>query len=412
MRPNFVIFNFLSLGYVNKKYRHQVTKAFILGSKKKPKTNSILKVQKLIVLIPKFYIDPDITKAETLPASFYRNSEVFEALKAKVFYNSWQWIGDIHQIKDDTNVAPSVLLDGFLTEPILLTKDKEEKVYCLTNVCTHRGNLVVGKAGKTKKLICGYHGRRFDLDGTFEHMPEFNDAADFPRPCDHLHQFPLKQWGPFLFAGLEPSFDFQKVIDTMNERVGFLPLDEFKLDKTLGKDYKVNAHWALYCDNYLEGFHIPFVHDDLDEVLDYGNYDTILHEHLNLQIGYADDQTETVFDLPENHIDYGKKIAAYYYWVFPNMMFNFYPWGCSVNLVQPISTNKTKISFYSYVYDASKLEKGAGAGLDKVEMEDEEVVEGVQKGVRSHFYKAGRFSPTREKGVHHFHQLLAQFLNA
>ena len=73
---------------------------------------------------------------------------------------------------------------------------------------------------------------------------------------------------------------------------------------------------------------------------------------------------------------------------------------------------KTKISFYSYVYDASKLEKGAGAGLDKVEMEDEEVVEGVQKGVRSHFYKAGRFSPTREKGVHHFHQLLAQFLNA
>ncbi|KAG1649528.1 Choline monooxygenase, chloroplastic [Nymphon striatum] len=317
----------------------------------------------LMVLAPKFYIDPDITKAETLPASFYRNPDVFEALKTKVFYSSWQWIGDIHQIKEDCNVAPSVLLEGFLTEPILLTKDKNEKVHCLTNVCSHRGNLVVGQASKTKKLICGYHGRRFGLDGAFEHMPEFNDAGDFPRPCDHLHQFPLKQWGPFLFAGLEPSFDFQKVIDTMNERVGFLPLDEFKLDKTLGKDYKVNAHWALYCDNYLEGFHIPFVHDDLDEVLDYGNYDTILHDHLNLQIGYADDQTETVFDLPENHIDYGKKIAAYYYWVFPNMMFNFYPWGCSVNLVQPISTNKTKISFYSYVYDASKLEKGAGAGF-------------------------------------------------
>lgn len=364
------------------------------------------------MLVPKFYIDPDITKAETLPASFYRKSEVFDALKTKVFYNSWQWIGDIHQLKETNNVAPSVLLDGFLTEPILLTKDKNEKLHCLTNVCTHRGNLVVGETGKTKKLICGYHGRRFDLDGTFEHMPEFNEATDFPRPCDHLHQFPLKQWGPFLFAGLEPSFDFQKIIDTMNERVGFLPLDKFKLDETLGKDYTVNAHWALYCDNYLEGFHIPFVHDDLDEVLDYRNYDTILHEYLNLQIGFADESTETIFDFPVDHIDNGKKIAAYYYWVFPNMMFNFYPWGCSINLVQPISTNKTKVSFYSYVNDASKLEKGAGAGLDKVEMEDEEVVEGVQKGVRSHFYKAGRFSPTREKGVHHFHQLLAQFLNA
>ncbi|MGB5275485.1 MAG: SRPBCC family protein [Flavobacteriaceae bacterium] len=47
-----------------------------------------------------------------------------------------------------------------------------------------------------------------------------------------------------------------------------------------------------------------------------------------------------------------------------------------------------------------------------MELEDEAVVHGVQKGVRSHFYQAGRFSPTREKGVHHFHRLLASFLNA
>jgi len=93
-------------------------------------------------------------------------------------------------------------------------------------------------------------------------------------------------------------------------------------------------------------------------------------------------------------------------------MFNFYPWGLSVNLVQPLGLNKTKVSFVSYVLDESKLDKGAGSGLDKVELEDEEVVEGVQKGIRSQFYNTGRFSPNREKGVHHFHRLLAQFLNA
>ncbi|MGB5434469.1 MAG: SRPBCC family protein, partial [Maribacter sp.] len=160
-----------------------------------------------------------------------------------------------------------------------------------------------------------------------------------------------------------------------------------------------------------EGFHIPFVHEDLNAVLDYGNYDTIIHEHLNLQIGYAEG-TDTVFELPKGHRDHGKKIAAYYYWVFPNMMFNFYPWGLSVNIVQPVDIDRTKVSFYSYVFDASKLDKGAGSILDKVEMEDEEVVEGVQKGVRSKFYQAGRFSPTREQGVHHFQRLLAHFLNS
>ncbi len=74
--------------------------------------------------------------------------------------------------------------------------------------------------------------------------------------------------------------------------------------------------------------------------------------------------------------------------------------------------NKTKVSFISYVYDETKLESGAGALLDKVEREDEFVVEGVQKGLQSRFYKAGRFSPKREKRVHHFHSLLAKYMNS
>ena len=358
----------------------------------------------------KFHIDPDIKKAETLPASFYRDQAVFDAIKEKVFLKSWHWIGDKNLVKLPQSVHPFVLLDGYLTEPLLLTRNADDEITCLTNVCTHRGNLVALHPGKSKKLICTYHGRRFDLKGKFESMPEFEEAADFPRPCDNLHQFPVLEWGPLLFTGLDTQIDFEGVIITMKERVGFLPLDEFSYSEVLSKDFLVHAHWALYCDNYLEGFHIPFVHESLNNVLDYGSYRTEVYEHCNVQIGYTDEATE-VFDLPEGHPDYGKKVAAYYYWVFPNMMFNFYPWGLSINIVKPIDIHRTKVSFISYVYDPSKLEKGAGSGLEKVEREDEFVVENVQKGVNSTFYKAGRFSPTREKGVHHFHRLLAQFLN-
>ena len=358
----------------------------------------------------KFTIQADITKAETLPASFYRDRDVFESLKEKVFLKSWQWIGDTDLVQLPNSVHPFVLLDGYLTEPLLITKQADETISCLTNVCTHRGNLVALNPGKSKKLICTYHGRRFGLDGSYESMPEFEEAQDFPRPCDNLHKFPLEKWGPLLFVGLNPSFEFSKVIDKMKERVGFLPLDEYSHNPVLSKDFLVHAHWALYCDNYLEGFHVPFVHEDLNKVLDYGSYKTEIYDHCNLQIGYTNEATE-VFDLPEDHIDYGKNVAAYYYWVFPNMMFNFYPWGLSINVVKPIDINRTKVSFISYVYDPSKLEKGAGTALEKVEREDEFVVENVQKGVNSSFYKAGRFSPTREQGVHHFHSLLAQFMN-
>ena len=141
-----------------------------------------------------FFIDPDITKAETLPTSFYKDQD------DHIFLKTWQWIGDENQVELSQTAHPFVLLDGYLTEPMVLTRDKQNNIHCLTNVCTHRGNMVILGSGKTKKLTCMYHGRRFNLQGEMEHMPEFKEAKNFPRPCDNLHKFPLKKWGPFLFA--------------------------------------------------------------------------------------------------------------------------------------------------------------------------------------------------------------------
>lgn len=357
-----------------------------------------------------FYIDPDIRQAHTLPASFYKDPAVFERIKTNIFLKSWQWLGDEQQVPVANSVAPFVLLPHFLNEPMVLSKDANEEIHCLSNVCTHRGFQVVQHPGKCRKLTCLYHGRRFKMDGSFEFMPEFKDAKDFPRPCDDLYRFPLEKWGPFLFAGLNPTFDLKPVFAKMEERIGFLPIETCILDTSRSKDYLVHAHWALYCDNYLEGFHIPFVHHDLNDVLDYGAYKTEVYDYCNLQIGYTEDAVE-VFDFPEGHPDYGKNVGGYYYWVFPNMMFNFYPWGISVNIVKPIAPNRTRVSFLSYVYDEQKLGEGASADLDKVEREDEFVVEGVNQGIQSAFYKAGRFSPKMEQGVHHFHRLLAQYVN-
>jgi choline monooxygenase len=359
--------------------------------------------------LAKYTINPDIRKAETLPGSFYQDSAVFDQLREKVFVKTWQWIGDESQLPLGEAVSPFVLLDHFLTEPLLLSRDAKGEVHCLSNVCTHRGNIVAHHPGQCKQLLCQYHGRRYELTGAFKSMPEFKEAENFPRPCDDLKKFELRNLGPHLFTSLDPSFDLKDTLSWMNERIGFLPLEQFKHRPDLSKDYLVNCHWALYCDNYLEGFHIPFVHPDLNAVLDYTNYVTELTTHGNLQIGQAN-SGEEVFDLPRNHPDYGKHIGAYYYWLFPNMMFNFYPWGLSINVVRPLTKDKTKVSFITYVWDESKLERGAGALLDKVEREDEFVVEGVHQGLKSRFYPGGRFSPTREKGVHHFHRLLADFM--
>jgi choline monooxygenase len=159
-------------------------------------------------------------------------------------------------------------------------------------------------------------------------------------------------------------------------------------------------------ENYLEGFHIPYVHPGLNQAVDFASYADELFRYSSLQVAQARSD-EPAFEKQGGD---GKRIAACYAWIFPNLMLNFYPWGLSVNRVVPEAVDRTRVEFRAYVRDEAKRGRGAGAGLHEVEMEDEAVVEAVQRGVRSRFYRGGRYSPTRERGTHHFHRLLCEFL--
>jgi choline monooxygenase len=357
----------------------------------------------------KLHVNPDIAQAHTLPTDFYLDPAYFKRTKERVFEKSWHFVGDTSQVKDPGWVTPVTLLEKFLDEPLLLSRDPEGALHCVSNVCTHRGNILVERPCLLREIRCKYHGRRFQLNGNFRAMPEFNEVKNFPADTDNLARLPLFQVGNLLFTSLTGTLAAEDFFGDMMARIRWMPLEEFHFRPELSREYILDAHWALYCENYLEGFHIPFVHAGLNAVIDYGKYSTELYPYASLQLGLAK-QNDTVFDFPPSAPDYGKQVAGYYFWVFPNMMFNFYPWGLSINIVKPLGLARSKISFLSYVWDENKLRQGAGANLHQVEMEDEDIVAQVQKGIRSRFYQHGRYSVKMEKGTHHFHRLLAEFL--
>jgi choline monooxygenase len=339
-------------------------------------------------------IDPDIAVAQTLPGAFYSDAAAFARLRDRVFARTWQWLGPLDDVAQPESLSPRDLLPGFLDEPLLLARDAGGTLRCLSNVCTHRGNLLVREACRAKQIRCGYHSRRFDLAGKMTFMPEFREARGFPRPEDDLPEVAFGDWAGQALASLDPAAPLDAFLGDARASLSADPVERLAHDPSRDREFEVKAHWALYVENYLEGFHIPFVHPALNEAVDYGSYASELHRYSNLQL--AHDRQGTV--------------AARYWWVFPNLMLNVYPWGISVNVVQPLALDRTKVIFRSLVWDASKLEQGAGSGLDRVEAEDEAVVEAVARGVRSRLYGRGRYSPTRERGVHHFHRLLAEFL--
>src|SRR5688572_31964452 len=208
----------------------------------------------MTTVTPKVEIDADIRAAATLPARVYSDPAYYALQQDRVFARSWQAATDAARVKAPGHVLPFTLLEGCLDDPLVITPDDDAELRCLSNVCTHRGALVVEGEGHLKSLRCRYHGRRFALDGSCVPMPEFDETANFPTAADNLPQLPLERWGPLLFTSLAPAISFAEWMAPVNNRVAWMPLEEFRHDRKTSRDYLIDANWALYCDNYLEEF--------------------------------------------------------------------------------------------------------------------------------------------------------------
>lgn len=358
---------------------------------------------------PRLQVDSDLRRARTLDAAFYLDPALWALARERVFARSWQWLGGLADVAAPGTLAPRVLLPGLLDEPLLLARDAAGTLRCLSNACTHRGNLLVTTVCRAAHIRCGYHGRRFGLDGRMQLAPGFEDACDFPSPRDDL---PSPAFGDFEghgFAALGATGPLDALLGEMRDRLAWLPLGDWQAAPEHSRDYEFDAHWALYVENYLEGLHIPYVHPALSRTLRLADYRYELGRASVLQLALAR-EGEPAFAPPPVSPDHGLRVAAYYWWLFPNLMFNVYPWGLSVNLVQPLSPARTRVQFRSFVADPALLGQGAGGALDGVEREDEHVVLGVQQGLRARLYGGGRYAPEHEAGVHHFHRLLVQAL--
>ena len=162
----------------------------------------------------KIEIDEDIRVAKTIPSKFYHSQKVFSRLK-DLFNKSWQFVGNT-DLLESNNVCPDILLEGMLNEPYILTK-KGNEIQCLSNVCTHRGNLVCGEACKTNNLVCGYHGRQFEIDGTMKFMPEFENVKDFPDDGDNLPEIEMETWKNMIFIINDKRCDLSELTSPMVE---------------------------------------------------------------------------------------------------------------------------------------------------------------------------------------------------
>jgi len=109
-----------------------------------------------------------------------------------------------------------------------------------------------------------------------------------------------------------------------------------------------------------------------------------------------------------------RKGRALYYWIYPNLMLNWYPGHLDTNLVIPLAVDRTKVVFEFFFDDVgparSEANRQSIAVSERIQDEDVAICESVQRGLASRAYRAGRLSVRREAGENLFHRLLARDL--
>jgi len=217
--------------------------------------------------------------------------------------------------------------------------------------------------------------------------------------CIHLDPIYVSEWQGLVFAAVtRPLITTDELLAGIPERIE--PIDLAKLDFHTQVAYDLECNWKVYVDNYLEGYHLPQVHPGLNRLLDYRSYTTHTAAWYSWQ--------HSPLDGSQGPYAAGE---AHYYFVFPNLMLNILPGRLQINRVLPVSQRQCRVLFDYYYADmesaaARKMIEADLRFSDEVQKEDIGICERVQKGLESGCYTAGRLSPKREAGVHHFQELV------
>jgi choline monooxygenase len=323
--------------------------------------------------------------AVALAAPCYVDAAFHAFERDVVFARSWQLVA-----REDQVAAPG---DHVVTAigdvPLIVVRGEDGALRALHNVCRHRAGPLATCDGKgARALTCAYHGWTYGLDGALRGAPEMGAADDFAVTQIRLPEGRVAPWHGLVFAALGDAPPFSEVIAGVTTAA---PL-AFAQRVT----YEIACDWKVYVDNYLEGYHLPRVHPELNALLDYRRYRTELAAWSVLQSSPLDRANSL----------YGSG-AALYYWLYPNTMLNVLPGRLQTNRVLPLAAGRCRVDFeYFYAPGARDDHVDDIAFSDRVQHEDIAICEAVQRGLASGSYLAGRLNPVREQGVRHFHELL------
>jgi choline monooxygenase len=339
---------------------------------------------------------------ETLPWSWYSDAELLELERRQIFTRGWQYVGHTGQIERAGDYFAATA--GHV--PVVVVRDEAGELRAFVNVCRHRGSEVMSGSGNRKTLQCSYHAWTYALDGSLRSAPRSEREPGFDAEGLSLLPVRMETLGPLIFVN--PDADgppFGEIAAGIPESLasGGIELNSLAFDRRI--DFSLEANWKVVIENYLECYHCPTAHPDFSRAVDV-NPDSYVLETArwsSSQYGRARDG--------QGPIETGQ-----FHFLWPNTRINVFPGppNLSIGPARPAGPERTE-GFFDYFF-APEVDAEARDELiafdSQVGAEDRQLVESVQRGMRSGLIDHGRLLPRSERLIEHFQGLVGDVLGA
>ena len=362
-----------------------------------------------------------------LPEAYYDDS-FYAVEQERLWARSWVTVGVLSEV----DKPGRVIVRTVAGRSVIVTTKSDGELRALLNVCRHRGTQLVEDDGAVgARIRCPYHAWTYDFDGALLGTPLFegseipedqqglfdmSDVKEFDRADYGLFSVRVAAWGGLVFVALSDD------VPELSTWLGDLPdrLDGYSLETwqvQASQVYDIRSNWKLIAENFMEYYHLPWVHPELVKV-------SRMQDHYRFQgpgmytgmttSPVSRDENSVWLDLPPHSGIEGRNLeAGRFILMFPNVAVAVLPNHAFVMVLEPEGPGRTAERTYLLAHPETVASGVADEALkrlhefwDDVNREDIEIVERVQRGVATPEYRGGRMCYRFEEPLHRFQNMV------
>ena len=198
-----------------------------------------------------------VTPNRALPLDAY-DADAAAADQAAIWRGGWVFVATSDQVADPGDHLP-IDVGG---QPVILLRSQDGELRALSNLCAHRGTLLIDEPGTMKRFQCPYHAWTYADDGRLLSVP-FAESDDLDKDEHCLPTYRAEEWNGLVFVSLNPD------VAPLAERFAHLAeivaphgLDRLRHWTSQRGDEIWEADWKLIITNAMESYHLFKVHPE------------------------------------------------------------------------------------------------------------------------------------------------------